>query len=168
MQFDERQIFEVRRDGDVFHYATNDLVCTAVNEGLNFYEFADMEKAREAFDEVPAELAALLEKGPAVEITEDGGDGSRFVAEEKLNRTEEAIAYLSQDLSAMLIIDSTEEAEAELSRPESYWAAYGASAWEIRRKIADMLRDQISFNGERSPELAAECRRILAAAGEEE
>jgi len=155
--FDEKQVFEITRNDQVVDYETADLVGTAIDRGLDFVEYKTLADAKEAFGEVPVELAALLADGPAVEIAWDDRD-SWFVSAEKCNREEEAVKYLAQDLYALVILSNTKDAEDELKTYD------GNCKWQLHRAIVNRLEIQLSraeaLNNEK---LAAECRRIIAA-----
>lgn len=112
-KYEKHQVIEVSHQYGVKVWECESFWEVAINDGdLNSVEYATIEDARESFgDDIPAELAAILNSGEtAIEVWEDGED-SVFCRLGGFDKERFAIDVLGSDLNNMIIIDSKEEAQ---------------------------------------------------------
>lgn len=108
-KFAEHQCIGVHHQYGVCHYSCKSFEEVAINDGeWDYQTFRNMSEAEEAFDEVPEELAELLQHGPAVEITYN--DQCKYMAADEFNAEEEAREYLASDLHCLIVLDTLEDA----------------------------------------------------------
>lgn len=138
MNYDKHYCIEVTHQYGVKTFKC-DSFWDAASDELSYFEYADMQSAVDYFgdpEDVPAELAELLQSGPVIEIT--ARDDAEYFLLETFDKERYGLEELAHDLNRLIVIDNETQARKIAESYEGHeWMAVRAAA----RKIIENNRD---------------------------
>lgn len=132
LKYELHQMIEVHHQTGVKTYECESFWDCACNYGgLDAIEYHSLDEAEQAWGEdLPAELAELLKKGPVIELMY--GDGVKYELLAGFNKEEYGLDILGEDLHLLIRLDSEEEAREIAENYNGHeWIAVRAAAREI-------------------------------------